>query len=258
MSLVAEKISYSVGDAQLLRDVSLSVKAGRVHAILGPNGAGKSTLLRLLARELRPTQGRIRLHDQPLEDWDIRALARQRAVLSQSEQLRFGFSAAQVVALGRLPCRQHPPLREAEIVDAALAETDTQHLRHRIYPTLSGGERQRVQLARALAQVWEPAGSAPQFLLLDEPTASLDLRHQHSALRVARKFAAQGMGVAAVLHDPNLALQYADDLSLLCCGELVAQGAPQDVLTIDNLRLYYGVEAVVLREGQRSHIAVQN
>ena len=256
MSLVAENLHYSAGGRPLLQGVSLSVTPGKLHAVLGPNGAGKSTLLRLLSRELAPAQGRVTLNGKPLDEWTPQELARQRAVLPQSESLRFGFTVEQVVALGRLPCAQHAPERESEIVRAALALTNTTHLASRLYPTLSGGERQRAQLARVLVQIWEPVDDAPRYLLLDEPTASLDLKHQHDCLRLARDFAARGAGVLVVLHDPNLALSYADEVTLLCCGETIAGGAPAEVLTRERLRQVYGVNAEFVSAGGRRYIAI--
>jgi iron complex transport system ATP-binding protein len=256
VSLRGQQLAYTAGGRALLRGVDVEVRPGRLLAILGPNGAGKSTLLRLLAREWRPAAGQLTLNGRDLATWDAQALARQRAVLPQSEALRFAFSAAQVVALGRLPCRQHAAAREAEIIDEALQLTDALHLKDRIYPTLSGGERQRVQLARVLAQIWEEADAGARYLLLDEPTAALDLRHQHDCLRLARRFAAQGVGVAAVLHDPNLALQYADEVLLLRGGECVAAGAPTSVLTRDNLSRVYDVEVELATLAGRPYIAV--
>lgn len=256
MSLIAENLSYNAGGRPLLRGVSLTATPGCFHAILGPNGAGKSTLLRLLACELRPAQGRITLEERALTNWEPAALARQRAVLPQSESLRFGFNVTQVVALGRLPCLRHAAARETEIIEEALRLTDALHLKDRIYPTLSGGERQRVQLARVLVQIWDRPQTGARYLLLDEPTSSLDLRHQHDALRVAREFAARDVAIVAVLHDPNLALQYADEVSLLCGGTLAAQGTPGAVLTVENLRRVYGIEVEMIAAGHRQHIAV--
>lgn len=256
MSLSAENLSYSASGRALLQGVSLNITAGKVHAILGPNGAGKSTLLRLLARETTPAQGRITLNGKLLADWDVRALARQRGVLPQSESLRFAFSVQQVVELGRLPCAQHAPEQEQRIIEEALTLTDALHLKDRLYPTLSGGERQRVQFARVLAQIWEAVDEAPRYLLLDEPTASLDLKHQHDCLRVARQFAARGVGVCAILHDPNLALTYTDQVTLLCEGAVVASGAPGEVLNRENLQRVYGVQVEIITLAGRPHIAV--
>lgn len=258
MSLRAEHLHHAVQGRTLLNDVSLTVEPGQVHAVLGPNGAGKSTLLRLLAREWMCQQGRIQLNKKSLGEWDTAALSRQRAVLPQSESLRFNFLVHQVVELGRLSCRRHGAGREAAIVEEALALTDALHLRERAYPTLSGGERQRVQLARVLAQIWEPVDDAPRYLLLDEPTASLDLKHQHDCLRVARQFASRGVGVLAVLHDPNLALAYADVASWMREGQMLATGSVAALITPDYLNQVYGVVARLLEnEGQR-YLVIRN
>lgn len=258
MTLRAERLSHRLQGRELLREASLTVEPGQVHAVLGPNGAGKSTLLRLLAREWPCTEGRITLNGRSLPDWDAPSLARQRAVLPQSESLRFNFSVNQVVQLGRLNAIPLGPVREAAIVEEALSLTDALHLRERLYPMLSGGERQRVQLARVLAQIWLPVDDAPRYLLLDEPTASLDLRHQHDCLRVARQFAARGVGVLAVLHDPNLALAYADVVTWMRDGRVIATGPVAALLTPEYLQQIYGVEARLLEhEGQR-HLLIRS
>ncbi len=242
MSLIAEHLTYRAGTHTLVDGVSISIQPGRLHAVLGPNGAGKSTLLRLLSGEYGLQSGRVRLHERDLAHWSVRERAQLRAVLPQGESLRFGFTVRQVVELGRLPCVQRAPARESEIVGEALAKAGVTHLAQRIYPTLSGGERARVQFARVLAQIWEPIALGERFLLLDEPTASLDLSHQHSLLTAACKFAADGVGVLAILHDPNLALSYANEVTLLKEGRVLAQGLASQTLTPENLSLLYGVE----------------
>ena len=257
MSLAAIGASYTAGPRTLLDQVSLSVEPGRVHALLGPNGAGKSTLLKMLAGQLTPQQGRIVLEDRDLHQWPVLEQARRRAVLPQASDLQFDFSARQVVGLGRMPCRRHRASREAQIVGGALSATDAAHLEDRSYLTLSGGERARVQLARVLAQIWEP-GEHSRYLLLDEPTASLDLAHQHATLAIARRFAEGGVGVLVILHDPNLALTYADEVTLLCCGQLIAQGSASQVLNREHLEKVYGVRVEILASAasSQSFIAV--
>lgn len=257
MSLVARSLGYSAGSKRLLQDVSLEIPAGELHAVLGPNGAGKTTLLRLLAGELQPDSGEVWLNGRRLDDWSRQDLARQRAVLPQRESLQFGFTATQVVELGRLPCRRHSPAQEQAIIADALARAGVGHLAPRRYPSLSGGERARVQLARVLAQVWEPVPEGPRALLLDEPTASLDLAHQHLCLRTARERAAEGLAVLAILHDPNLVLAYADRVSLLCCGQLLATGTPSDVLTEARLQQVYGVTVSLHGSGRESWVQVR-
>ena len=256
MSLVAQDLRYVAGGRELLRGVSLRVAPGEVHAILGPNGAGKSTLLRLLAGELMPSSGEVALNGRRLAEWNRAALARHRAVLPQGESLRFSFTANEVVALGRMPALHGSAAHETQIIAQALARADATHLAERLYPTLSGGEKSRVQFARVLAQVWEAPEGAPRALLLDEPTASLDLKHQHDCLRAARAFAQEGVAVVAILHDPNLALRYADTVSLLVKGLCVAQGETAAVLTPEQLEPVYGLKLARVTVAGRSQLVV--
>ncbi len=241
-------VSYRVGGRSLVSDMQLHVRAGEVVAVVGANGAGKTTLLRLLSGELRPSSGTITLDGRALAAYAPDALARRRAVLAQQSSLAFGFSSLEVVLLGRTP--HHTSLAEnIEIALDAMAMAGVQHLAHQPYPTLSGGEQQRVHLARALAQIGNRASgdgaATPGYLLLDEPTASLDLVHQHGVLGRARELAGAGVGVLAVLHDLNLAAQYADRIVALRQGELVAEGTPRALLSPDLIRATFGVAALV-------------
>lgn len=247
MALALENATVRVGAATLLDGLSLAVSPGEVVAVVGPNGAGKSTALRLLAGERPPTGGAVRLDGRPLGTHAPETLARRRAVLPQHAALAFGFTALDVVLLGRTP---HRSTRRADLDAAARAmrRAGVAALADRRYPTLSGGERQRVHLARALAQLDGAAAGAdegPRYLLLDEPTSALDLGHQHAVLRTARAVAAGGVGVLAVLHDLNLAAQYADRMAVLADGRLVAAGPPEAVLTPSVVRCAFGISVVV-------------
>jgi iron complex transport system ATP-binding protein len=247
--IAATGIGVRRGSQWLLRQVSLAVAAGEVVALLGPNGAGKTTLLRVLAGDEPPAEGEVCLQGRPLASWPARDLARARAVLSQSTSLEFGFTSFEVALMGRMPhveLRETP--RDVAIVQAALEAAGVAHLGERVYTTLSGGERQRVQLARVLAQLAGPADGAPRpgLLLLDEPTSNLDVAHQHAALAMAREQARAGAAVLAVLHDLNLAGQYADRLALLRGGRLVACGSPAEVLTSENIWQVFEVDTVVV------------
>lgn len=236
------------GGRALLDEVSLSLLPARVIAVVGPNGAGKSTLLRVLSGELPPDAGQVTFLDRDLSGWPASALARRRAVLPQESDLRFPFRVEEVVRLGRIP---HPGGGDAAhdrvLALEALRRVGLADLANRLYPTLSGGERQRVHLARALVQL-EPAPGAPapgaRVLLLDEPTASLDLAHQHSVLSLARDLALrEHIAVLAVLHDLNLVLTYADDLLVLQRGRAAAAGPVAETLTPDLVQEIFGVSA---------------
>ncbi len=257
MSLDLVDVSWHDGAQARLQRVSLSLEPGQMHAVLGPNGAGKSSLVTLLAGDHPPTTGQVLLDDRPLGQWSPSALAQRRAVMLQQDGLQFGFRVAQVVALGRLP---HPPSAadlEHQRIMEALQVTGAAHLLQRRYTQLSGGERQRVRLARVLVQVW-PTPDATGYLLLDEPTTALDLAHQHDCLAALQRWARDGYGVLVVLHDPNLALAFADQVSLMCCGELVAQGAPAEVLTPARMQQIFGIRTRMLRrEDGRPQLLVE-
>lgn len=242
--IYTSRLRVTRGGRNLLDDVSLSARAGEVLAILGPNGAGKSTLLKVMAGEFAPEAGEVALCGRPLAHWQPLELARARAVMRQDTHLEFAFSAREVVMMGRYPhCERHTTARDWDIVDDALKAVDATHLAARIYPRLSGGEKARVQFARALAQVW-PGDTDPRLLFLDEPTAALDITHQHSLLVLARDLSrAHRFAVVAVLHDLNLAARYADRIVLLDQGRIAAAGAPADVLTPEQLMATYRVAA---------------
>lgn len=225
----------------LLADVSLQVKPGALHAILGPNGAGKTSLLRVLAGELHPSAGSVEYAGRPLHQWNTAQLARVRAVLPQHSTLGFAFSAREVVALGRPVGSRRDPHSEHRIVAEVLAAVQAEALAERSYLELSGGERARIHFARVLAQIWDAPSDFPRCLLLDEPTAHLDIAHQHHCLRLSRRLAAQGMAIVAIVHDPNLVLRYADTVTLLDTGRVVAQGVPADILRDDCLSRVYRI-----------------
>ncbi|MCS7291191.1 MAG: heme ABC transporter ATP-binding protein [Roseiflexus sp.] len=233
-------LSYHADGRRLIDDVSLAVNAGEVVAIVGPNGAGKSTLLNLLAGDLRPTTGQVLLGGVPLDRMRINDQALRRAVLRQRISVTLPFTAIEVVLMGRAPHlrgRAEGPADMA-IAQDALAQTEMLPFARQLFPTLSGGEQTRASLARVLAQ------QAP-LLLLDEPTAALDLRHQHAALRLARATAQTGGAAIIVLHDLNLAAAYANRVGILHQGRLIAIGAPWDVLRSELLSDVYGVAVTV-------------
>lgn len=235
-----------VGDAVLLDRADFAVDAGRFAAILGPNGAGKSTLMKVLAGSLQPDPGNVRLCGRALRDWSRRDSSRLRAVLSQRTDLTFPFSVRDVVLLGRSPyAGQTGRNTDIAIAESTMEMCGIAHLAARIYPTLSGGEQQRVQLARVLAQLHRSGADfndcSGQVLLLDEPTSSLDIAHQHAILELARDLTARGMAVAAVLHDLNLAAMFADSVHLMKEARIVEAGPPAEIIRPESVKSIFDI-----------------
>mgnify|MGYP000582971501 FL=1 len=263
--LQAHGIAVQRGERQILSDIDLSLPAGQVIGVLGANGAGKSTLLAALAGELSPSTGRITLNGRPLSAWPAAELARCRAVLPQSPSLQFDLPVATVIGMGAYPHAQHtrteaPRTDSCDTAQAAIAEdqrilqrvlalADVQDLYGRRYRLLSGGEQQRVHLARVLYQLLLARQGHNEYrvLMLDEPTASLDPRHQLHLLSAVHTLAhEENVAALVIVHDLNLAAGCCDRLLLLGQGRVAACGTPAQVLTPDMLRQVYGVEATVL------------
>ena len=226
-----EAASVAIGKKTLLHPLDLSFGAGELVVVVGPNGAGKSTLMKLLSGDIEPATGSVRYDGLELERWAPADLALRRAVMAQSSRLSFHFTVLEVVRMGaRLFAHDTRTANDRALL--ALERVDLEGYGSRFYQELSGGEQQRVQLARTLCQVWDPVvHDIPRHLFLDEPTASLDIRHQLDILTLAREFVAQGGGCLAILHDLNIAAMFADRIIALCHGRLVAQGTPQEILT---------------------------
>jgi iron complex transport system ATP-binding protein len=245
--ITLQNIHFARGEHAILSDISTQFPPGQIHAILGANGAGKSTLLRLIAGELHPQQGNILINEQNIRQLTYAKLAQIRAFLPQSPSLNFALRVNEIVAMGAYP---FPAMTQAEVdalIAKCLAMADIQSFGKRAYLNLSGGEQQRVQFARTLVQTLAPSDSASRYLFLDEPTASLDPKHQHALLRCVRGLAAElGVGVIVVLHDVNLAAQYADRLLLLADSQLIAHGARHEVLTQDNLAAVYQMRPTIV------------
>ena len=243
-ALEGRALTFRAGQKALVADLDMRLEPGRLAVIVGPNGAGKSTLIRLLCGEVRPSAGSVLYAGEPVEGIPAWRLACMRAVLPQASRLAFPFTAREVVRIGLdgIGRGQNASAR-ADLVAAALVRADVGALAERPYQSLSGGEQQRVQFARVLAQL--SAGrtvAAEQVLLLDEPTASLDLTHQLALLDQAATLAAEGMAVLAILHDLNLASAYADELLVMAGGGLVASGPPASVLTDELLKTVFAVD----------------
>jgi iron complex transport system ATP-binding protein len=257
--LVAHEVSYTYprrgrgGVVAALSGVSLEVTRGSFTGLLGPNGCGKTTLLKLMAGVLRPSAGQVTLAGQALAEMPRREAARHVAVVPQDTHPAFDYTALEIVLMGR-----HPHLRATQlegpddlaIANESLQATGTLHLAQRPFTSLSGGERQRVVIASALAQ-------QPDVLLLDEPTASLDLGYQLEVATLLRRLSRDhDVTMVMATHDLNLAASMCDELALLRDGRLLRHGATADVLTGKSIRELYDVEADVQFHQAAGHLTV--
>jgi iron complex transport system ATP-binding protein len=242
MSLLIEGLSVAYGRRRVLHAVSLAVQPGEVLALIGPNGAGKSTLVRAVSGVIPADAGTVRLDGQDLLALAPMSRARRLAVVPQAVSLPPAFTAWETVLLGRTPYLNflgQVSVRDEQVARRALERLDALDLAERRVGELSGGEQQRVLLARTLAQ------STP-VLLMDEPTAHLDLQHQLALMESARELARQdGLAVLIALHDLNLAARYTDRLALLVAGRLLALGTPAEVLTPQTILQAYRVQVEV-------------
>ncbi|TWG97292.1 iron complex transport system ATP-binding protein [Mesorhizobium sp. J18] len=224
-------VTVTLGGRNLLDDVSTTCHPGSLTALVGPNGAGKSTLLAVIAGDRTSYRGTVKLHGKDVTRHSVRDLAQIRSVFPQGSVIRFGYTVEEVIAMGRA-FRDLPPGGDDEAVLDAMISTEVEHMAFRNAQTLSGGEQARTTFARVVVQ-------ATPIVLLDEPTAALDLRHQERVLARARDMARTGATVVAVLHDLNLAAAYADKVVLLANGKVAADGDPWEVLTQDLIERVY-------------------
>jgi iron complex transport system ATP-binding protein len=237
-------VRYSPRAAPVLDGIGLHVPPGTVYAVLGPNGSGKSTLVRALLGATPLASGRVTFDGRPLDSWTRRELARSVGVVAQSESITFALTTRELVAMGRYP---HLGPLEAEketdrnAVARALEACDMKGLADREVTTLSGGELQRARIARALAQ-------EPRALVLDEPTASLDVRHEMAILELLRRAASSGVTVLLITHGLDVAAQFADRMLLLSAGRVAAEGTPNAVLREDVLAAVYQWPISVARD----------
>ncbi len=238
MKLSASSVTarYPGQSVPALDGVSMEVPSGTLYAVLGPNGSGKSTLMKAVLGTVPLVSGSIAIDGRRLEEWTRKELARKVGAVGQQESVAFPITVRELVAMGRYP--HLGPLRpvrteDRRAIDAALERCDAIRLADREVGTLSGGEFQRVRVARALAQ-------EPRALILDEPTASLDIRHEMEILRLLRRSADEGITVLLITHHLNLAARFADRLLLMSCGQVAAEGSAEEVLVEETLERVYG------------------
>ncbi len=245
--LEVRNISVSYGERAVLRDVSFELREGQTIALLGANGAGKTTLIKALNRSVEVSGGVIELGGRPLNEFSRRELARNIAVVAQENETRFPVTVLEFVLAGRFAQGGAFGWKTDEdiaLARQALTDCDLDGYQSRLMNELSGGERQRVVLARAIA-------TNARILLLDEPTANLDLAHQAMMFRLVRRRCEHGAAAVVITHDLNLAAEFADEIITVKEGRIAAKGAPEKVLTAENVRDVFGVE-VMLDENPRS------
>jgi len=251
--LIAEGVSYRQDGQTILHDVSLSVAPGELVGLIGPNGAGKTTLVKAISGLLSGPKGAITLLKRPLARIPAREVARIVAQVPQITALDFPFTVKQIVLMGRNPHLSRFEIeteKDRRIAEQAMKRTQTLDLADRLIGTLSGGERQRVLIARALTQ-------EPRLLLLDEPTANLDIQHQMSVLELVQDLVREdGLGAVAAVHDLELAARFCDRLVLMHQGTVLAEGTPERVLSPENLRAAYRVETRSYADPLTGHLRI--
>ena len=250
--LTARDISFAYDGRPILRGVSLTIEAGEFVGVIGANGSGKTTLLRVLLKLLPAATGEVNLCGATLLSLSRREIALRAAMQQQDAHIEFDFTAREVVAMGRTPHlgRFSPEgAADKEAINRAMCETETEVFSERPVTELSGGERQRVHLARAIAQL-------TRVILLDEPTANLDLTHQIEALELIRAYTRAGSAALAAIHDLSLAAHFCDRLLLLSEGRIVVAGPPTEVVTEGNLSRYFALRARVRRDEETGSLIV--
>jgi len=244
MSLILKNISYKAGDVNILNDVSLSVEKGEIVSLVGPNGAGKSTLLNILTGDINPDSGDVFYENFNLNELNILDRSFYRSVMSQSQQIVFDFSVKEIIEMGWL---DKGNAQFSEHFDQAVLDISSvcqlDNLLERKFNRLSGGEQRRVHFARTLLQLWRPSDSMdPAYMLLDEPTANLDLYFEIKLMEIIKKKAVNNVGVFLILHDLNLAAKFSDKIALINKGKIVSYGTPREVLKPNILEEIYNLK----------------
>ncbi|WP_316789175.1 heme ABC transporter ATP-binding protein [Pedobacter frigoris] len=231
--LIADSLTFEIGKRLLIRDVSFTLRPSELLVILGANGAGKSTLFRMLSGEKKPTKGTVTLSGKDLSTYTLAELAIKRSVLNQQNVLNMAFNVVEIVMMGRYPhYKNNPSNKDQEVITQVMELCGISAFADRSYLSLSGGEQQRVQMARVLAQIWDVPNA---LLLMDEPVASLDLQYQQQTLAIAKMLTKRGFMVISILHDINLAGQYADRILMLKNGRKWYDGTAAEVLSGKNI-----------------------
>ena len=255
MSLSLKSVSLKLDNRQILKDVSLEINEGEIVSVIGPNGAGKSTLLNVLSGDISPDSGNTTYDNKQLNKISIQERAFTRSVMSQMQTLVFNFNVKDVVEMGWLQRGNSDFSSNFSMAfEAVTKECNVHNLVHRNFNTLSGGEQRRVHFARTLLQLWRPSRSNdPRYLLLDEPTANLDLSSEMLLMNILKARASSNVGILVILHDLNLASHFADKIAIMKDGEIKAFGKPEEIMTDDFLTSIYEVPIKVKYEPLRVH-----
>tara|TARA_B100000965_G_scaffold59181_1_gene45255 strand:+ start:1312 stop:2085 length:774 start_codon:yes stop_codon:yes gene_type:complete len=255
MSLNLESVSLKLDNRQILKDVSLEINEGEIVSVIGPNGAGKSTLLNVLTGDINPDSGEISYDNKQLKQISIQERAFTRSVMSQMQTLVFNFSVKDVIEMGWLQRGNSDFSNNFSMAfENVTKECNVHNLIHRKFNSLSGGEQRRVHFARTLLQLWRPSESNdPRYLLLDEPTANLDLSSEMLLMNILKKRASLNVGILVILHDLNLASHFADKIAIIKDGEIMAFGEPEKIMEDAFLTSIYDVPIKVKHDPLRVH-----
>ena len=255
MSINLKSVNLKLDDRQILKDVSLEINEGEIVSVIGPNGAGKSTLLNVITGDISPDSGDTIYDNKQLNKISIQERAFTRSVMSQMQTLVFNFNVKDVIEMGWLQ-RGNSDFSSNFLMafEAVTKECNVQNLVHRKFNSLSGGEQRRVHFARTLLQLWRPSQSNdPRYLLLDEPTANLDLSSEMLLMNILKARASSNVGILVILHDLNLASHFADKIAIIKDGEVKAFGKPEEIMKDDFLTSIYEVPIRVNYEPLRVH-----
>ena len=251
MSIVVNSAFYSVKEFEIVKDISIEIMPGELLTVLGPNGSGKSTLLKLISGDIAPTKGEIFIDSEPLKTISIKRRAIKRSVMSQSQQIMYDFSVKDIIRMGWLNDLKNKS-NFLNILKDVSSECKISHLLNRSINNLSGGEQRRVHFARALIQLKNDLNNQDnKYMLLDEPTANLDISYELNLIKILKKEVSNGIGVFLILHDLNLALNFSDKIALLKEGRLVEFGQPKRIFNDKTLSEIYDTPISVEKKKKR-------
>ncbi|MFD1631167.1 heme ABC transporter ATP-binding protein [Pseudopedobacter beijingensis] len=254
--LIVDNVSLKAGERSLIKNVSFTLHPGELLAVLGANGAGKSTLLKIISGEKKKFEGNVFLYGKNVNVYSIKELARKRTVLNQKNVVNIDFLCQEIVLMGRYPYFTNVPKEsDLKIVEEAMEICGVSHLTDRSYLTLSGGEQQRIQYARVLSQIWDQKEA---LILLDEPVTGMDIQFQHQTLAIAKALTKKGYMVIAVLHELNLAAQYASRILMLKNGRKWKDGNAYEVLNQKNIYAVFNIDCQVNIDEDTLSVYIQN